>query len=99
MKNEEAKREYRAQYNPNRECYISSDGKYICYDTWNPEQKKTVTVKVEVGKTYTDPDGTERVITEDITFMMDDLNYDMDLSDRYYSHRYKLPEGHIRPHG
>ena len=84
MKNNETKREYRAKYNPDRECYISADGKYICYDTWDSEQKKTVTVKVEVGKTFTDPNGTERVITEDITFMMDDLNYEMDLSDRYY---------------
>jgi hypothetical protein len=64
LKNEETKREYRAQYNPDRECYISSDGKYICYDTWDSEQKKIVTtIKVEVGKSYFDPDGMERVIS------------------------------------
>ena len=75
MKNKETKREYRAQYNPDRECYISADGKYVCYDTWDSDQKKIVTIKIEVGK-----DG----VTEELTYLIDDLNYDMDLSDRYY---------------
>ncbi len=83
-KNEET-RQYRATYNPDRECYISEDGKYICYDTWDSEQNKPTTIRVEVGKSYKDPDGTERVITEDITFLIDDLNYSMDLGDRYYN--------------
>ena len=76
MKNEEAKKEYRAHYNPDRECYISSDGKYICYDTIDLDTHRPVTLRYEIGKNG---------ITEELTFLIDDMNYSDDLSDRYYN--------------
>ena len=72
MKSKET--EYRAHYNPDRECYISADGKFICYETWDPDQKKKVTFKIEVGKDE---------ITEELTFLIDEMNHQEDLNDRY----------------
>ena len=72
MKKKEAK--YKAHYNPNRECYITADGKYLCYNTTDLETKRPTTLRYEIGK-----DG----ITEELTFFIDEINYQQDLSDRY----------------
>jgi len=72
MKNNKIK--YKATYNPDRECYISSDGKYLCYKSTDVDTHRPVTLRYEIGK-----DG----ITEELTFLIDELNHDMDLNDRY----------------
>lgn len=72
------KLKYKAHYNPRRECYISSDGKYLCYETTDLNTHRPVTLRYEIGK-----DG----ITEDLTFLIDDMNYEMDLQDRYESEK------------
>lgn len=64
---------YKASYNPDRECYISADGKYLCYDTTDLDTRRTVTLKYEIGK-----DG----ITEELTFLIDDINHEQDKVDR-----------------
>ena len=40
----------KSNYNRNRTCYLSSDGKYYCYEAWDPDAKRMVTQKLEVGK-------------------------------------------------
>jgi hypothetical protein len=30
-------------FNPNRACYLSSDGKYYCYEYWDDDAKRMVT--------------------------------------------------------
>ena len=72
MKNNEAKKR-KSSFNPNRACYLSADGKYYCYDVMNPETRRVVTQKYEVGKD----------LTIDITLVLDELDHDMDLNDRY----------------
>lgn len=73
MKNEETKKR-KSGYNPDRTCYLSSDGKYYCYEVWNSDTKRVVTLKYEVGK-----DG----LTEELTLILDDFDHNMDLQDRY----------------
>jgi len=36
--------------NPNRTCYLSSDGRFYCYEMWDSAGKRMVTVRYEVGK-------------------------------------------------
>jgi hypothetical protein len=68
--------QYKEQYNENRDCFISKDGKYLCYVTTDLATRRPVTYKYEIGK-----DG----ITEELTVFIDELNYQEDLADRYYS--------------
>lgn len=94
-KKSNATRQYKARYNPDREIYISTeteldkDGKkvcdhtYICFDTTDIDTQKPATIKIEVGKPYIGEDGKEHVIDEDITFQLDEMFCDMDLTDRY----------------
>ena len=63
---------YKASYNPDRECYISADGKYLCYETTDLETRRPVTLRYEIGK-----DG----LTEELTFLIDDINYSQDQVD------------------
>lgn len=65
-----------AGYNSNRPCFLSDDGKYYCYEVWNPEQKRVVIEKHEIGK-----DG----LTEEWTLFLDSTDHDWDLNDRYQS--------------
>lgn len=64
---------YKSSYNPDRECYISADGKYLCYETFDLDTKRLVTFRYEIGK-----DG----ITEELTFAIDDMYYRQDQVDR-----------------
>ncbi len=74
-KNNEPKKR-KSGYNPDRTCYLSSDGKYYCYEVWDSDTKRMVTLKYEVGK-----DG----LTEELTLILDESDHDADLNDRYES--------------
>lgn len=73
QKNKNSKK-LKSSYNPNRECYISADGKYLCYVTTDFNTQRPITLRYEIGKYG---------ITEELTFLIDDMNYNMDLNDRY----------------
>jgi hypothetical protein len=60
-------------YNRNRACYLTSDGKYYCYEAWDPDAKRMVTQKLEVGKD----------LSLELTLILDSSDHDMDLNDRY----------------
>lgn len=72
MKNDETKKR-KSTYNPTRTSYLSADGKYYCYVYWNEETKRNVTLKLEVGKD----------LSEELTIILDELDHEMDLNDRY----------------
>ncbi|MCH3955509.1 MAG: hypothetical protein LKE44_09995 [Eubacterium sp.] len=65
--------ERRSHFNPNRASYLSADGRYYCYDAWDPEICRVVTHKCEVGKD----------LSEELTVFLDGSDHDMDLNDRY----------------
>jgi len=62
-------------FNPNRTCYLTSDGKYYCYEYWDDDAKCVVTQRLEVGKD----------LSLELTIMLDESDHDMDLNDRYES--------------
>ncbi len=62
-----------SSFNPNRTCYLSSDGKYYCYEVWDLDAKRMVTQKLEIGKD----------LSEEWTIFLDDSDHQMDLGDRY----------------
>lgn len=72
MKNEDSKNR-KSKYNANRTCYLTSDGKYYCYEVWDAEKKCIVTQKLEVGKD----------LSLELTLFLDALDHEQDLSDRY----------------
>lgn len=72
MKNEETKKR-KSNYNPNRTCYLTADGKYYCYECWDYDVKCVVTQKLEVGKD----------LSLEFTLYLDQSDHDMDLNDRY----------------
>lgn len=63
-----------AGHNPNRPCFLSNDGRYYCYEVWDPDKKKNVIVQHEIGT-----DG----FTEEWTFFLDQTDHEHDLNDRY----------------
>lgn len=70
-RNKDAKR--KAFYNEKRDCYLSVDGKYYCYRTWDETGKRSSIQKFEVGKD----------LSVDLTVFLDESDHDMDLNDRY----------------
>ncbi len=72
MKSNDSKKR-KSNYNRNRACYLSSDGKYYCYEAWDPDAKRMVTQKLEVGKD----------LSLELTLILDSSDHDMDLNDRY----------------
>ena len=64
----------KSQFNLNRTCYLTMDGKHYCYERWDDNAKCMVTQMYEVGK-----DG----LTEEWTIFLDESDHDMDLNDRY----------------
>ncbi|WP_326975000.1 hypothetical protein [Caproicibacter sp. BJN0012] len=72
MKSNDSKKR-KSNYNRNRTCYLSSDGKYYCYEAWDPDAKRMVTQKLEVGKN----------LSLELTLILDSADHDMDLNDRY----------------
>ncbi len=63
----------KSNYNKNRTCYRSSDGRYYCYEYWDADANRTVTQQFEVGKD----------ISEEWTIFLDETDHDEDLNDRY----------------
>ena len=63
-----------AGYNANRPCFLSDDGRYYCYEVWDPDQKKNVIQRHEIGT-----DG----FTEEWTIFLDETDHEHDLNDRY----------------
>ena len=74
MKRKETKKR-KSNFNPNRTCYLTADGKYYCYERWDDDAKCVVTQKLEVGKD----------LSFELTIMLDESDHDMDLQDRYES--------------
>lgn len=72
MKSNDSKKR-KSNYNRNRTCYLASDGKYYCYEAWDPEAKRMVTQKLEIGKD----------LSLELTLILDSSDHDMDLNDRY----------------
>lgn len=64
----------KSNFNSNRPCYLSADGKFYCYEVYDPETDRVGTQKFEVGK------GDYSI---DWTIFLDETDHDMDLSDRY----------------
>ena len=60
-------------YNPNRGSYLTSDGRYYCYERWDDEAKFTVTQRFEGGKD----------MSLELTIMFDEFDHKMNLNDRY----------------
>lgn len=73
QKSKENSKKRKSNYNPNRTCYLTADGKYYCYEYWDPETKRVVTQKLEVGKD----------LSLELTLYFDQSDHDMDLNDRY----------------
>ena len=74
QRNKDSKKR-KSGFNPNRACYLSSDGKYYCYERWDDDAKCVVTQRLEVGKD----------LSLELTIMLDESDHDMDLQDRYES--------------
>lgn len=70
--NEETKKR-ESHYNPNRSSYLSTDGRYYCYEVWDPDAKCMVVQKLEVGKD----------LSLDWTLFLDQADHAEDLNDRY----------------
>lgn len=68
--NEAKRKEF---YLPNRDCYLSVDGKSYCYRVWDEATKRMVTQEIEVGKD----------LSLDITLVLDELDHDDDLQEYY----------------
>lgn len=71
--NETSKRSSR--YNPNRNSYITEDGRYA-YVVWDGESKCNITHYIETGKGG---------VTEEILILLDEDDHQMDLQERYGS--------------
>lgn len=63
----------KSHYNPNRNCYMTKDGRYA-YITWDREHNLNVTHYLEVGKNG---------VTEELLIFLDEDDHDTDLQDRY----------------
>lgn len=72
MKSNETKNR-KSRFNPNRSSYLTADGKYYCYKYWDPEAKRIVTQKLEVGKD----------LSVELTLYLDQSDHEMDLQERY----------------
>lgn len=72
MKSNETKKR-KSNYNPNRTCYLTADGKYYCYERWDDDAKCVVTQRLEVGKD----------LSLELTIYLDESDHEMDLQDRY----------------
>lgn len=62
-------------YNPNRGCYLTTDGQKYCYEVWDAEAKRTVTIELELGKD----------VSVEIAAFLDASDHAHDLNDRYES--------------
>ncbi len=74
QRNKNSKKNRKSNFNSKRPCYLSADGKFYCYEVYDPETNRVVTQKFEVGKGD---------FTVDWTIFLDESDHDMDLNDRY----------------
>ena len=65
----------KSRFNPGRACYLTSDGKYYCYEFEDLQTGQKITQKLEVGKD----------LSLELTIMLDEIDHDSDLQDRYES--------------
>ncbi len=72
MKSKDSKKR-KSGFNPNCSNYLTADGKYYCYEYWDPKAKRVVTQKLEVGKD----------LSFELAILLDASDHDMDLIDRY----------------
>ena len=75
MKKRETSKIRKSGFNPNRACYLTSDGKYYCYEFEDLQTGQKITQKLEVGKD----------LSLELTIMLDEIDHDSDLQDRYES--------------
>lgn len=75
MKKRETSKIRKSGFNPNRACYLTSDGKYYCYEFEDFQTGQKITQKLEVGKD----------LSLELTIMLDETDHDSDLRDRYES--------------
>ena len=75
MKKKETSKIRKSGFNPNRACYLTSDGKYYCYEFEDLQTGQKITQKLEVGKD----------LSLELTIMLDEIDHDSDLQDRYES--------------
>lgn len=73
MKNKDSKRR-KNEFSLNRTCYLSSDGKYYCYEYWDPDAKRMATKKLEVGKD----------LSLEWAHILDASDYEMNLNEQYH---------------
>lgn len=76
MKSNET-RPRKSNFNSNRACYLTVDGKHYCYQYWDDVNKRTVTLKLEVGKD----------LSPELTLFLDESDHDMGLKERYERER------------
>lgn len=72
QKNEETKKR-KSNYNPNRSSYLSADGRYYCYEVWNPDANCMLTQRLKVGKD----------LSVEWTLFLDRADHAEDLNERY----------------
>ena len=74
QRNKDSKKR-KSNYNPNRACYLTADGKYYCFEILDIDTGRMITQKLEVGKD----------LSKKWTIFLDEFDHDMDLQDRYES--------------
>ena len=72
QKNNNSKKR-KSSFNPDRDTYLTSDGKYYCYRYPDPETGRMATLRLEVGID----------ISVEIAIMLDESDHALDLNDRY----------------
>lgn len=70
----EGTRKRRSSYDPNRQCYMSADGTAYYYERLDPDTGRYERILLTVGR-----DG----ITEEIIRLLDSMDHDEDLGNRY----------------
>lgn len=61
------------EFNPNRACYLTANGKYYCYERWDNDAKCVVTQRLEV----------EKDLSVELTIMLNESDHDIELQDCY----------------
>ncbi|MCD8211628.1 MAG: hypothetical protein LUC17_01195 [Oscillospiraceae bacterium] len=65
----------KSDYNPNRDCYLSLDGKFYCYQFRDPGTGHMSVQKLEV----------DRDLSSEWMAILDEMDREMDLNDRYHN--------------
>ena len=90
MPKNKATTQYRSSFNEDRECFISKDGRFICYQAYDPESNRTITHRYEIGTLG---------ITQELAVVIDGLNFEQDQLDRKENdHKDSLFEAMRRRH-